>query len=686
MMPSWVDEKYTKRELGWIRIAGEWRPTVVLDGIPVQVSVDPRIGVGPLAEAWGPRVAEPSEKPVELDDRAEGIASCLGHVVFQHGGSAELAGAIQKWIRDHLDAPAGVTAPTSRQRVAQRFIAEQMPIIRAAARAIGYAIAIHGTLDRDVDLVAIPWTAEAADADALAAAVRDAMHGAFATTTDGRVQTEDCNRPHGRRTWAIGSVRLWGSYIDLSVMPRAKDGCTKCGKVLVVPEENKPYTCGACFSAEAALRDALVAAIEELSEWSKDCEDPESNERAGAVFRQAERALAGIAPDRPHKLTWNGTDWVAPCGCRYHPDDDNGSHGGAPHVHRCEKHGKAPEWRAGEREAVARCVGHALAELMHGGPRARWQASLEEAAVMLGELEREPDGTAPERAPKGNDDEGMDDLDAALRPTVSPALDVGPSSEVATRPPDGMPGAPACEGSFRMVDGAIADVCSDCGRSGDDHPEAPPTRDSEPCEHGWSHRICCDICTPTESSAPPTVPGEPTATASMRAGLNLAMALRLQRLVLNAASAAGVDPARDEWTAFDWQRICDVLAKQIDAQPPIPMLLTCPQPNCGARHIDRGDFATKPHHTHTCQACGHTWRPAKVHTVGVDFLPGFHDHDQRENDLRAELGKFCAVLENPDWKRMDVDDASPESHIARNLRAILAGEREGAPSSDDPCH
>ena len=56
---------------------------------------------------------------------------------------------------------------------------------------------------------------------------------------------------------------------------------------------------------------------------------------------------------------------------------------------------------------------------------------------------------------------------------------------------------------------------------------------------------------------------------------------------------------------------------------PIPMILTCPM--CGARHIDKGEFATKPHHTHACQACGMVWRPAIEPTVGVQFLPGFKD-------------------------------------------------------------
>lgn len=57
--------------------------------------------------------------------------------------------------------------------------------------------------------------------------------------------------------------------------------------------------------------------------------------------------------------------------------------------------------------------------------------------------------------------------------------------------------------------------------------------------------------------------------------------------------------------------------------PPLPMLLWCPE--CGERHIDRGAFAAQPHHTHACQECGMTWRPAVVATCGVLFLPGFRD-------------------------------------------------------------
>ena len=56
---------------------------------------------------------------------------------------------------------------------------------------------------------------------------------------------------------------------------------------------------------------------------------------------------------------------------------------------------------------------------------------------------------------------------------------------------------------------------------------------------------------------------------------------------------------------------------------PIPIQLICPK--CYEAHIDEGEWATRPHHTHACQQCGLVWRPALVNTVGVKFLPGCKD-------------------------------------------------------------
>lgn len=81
--------------------------------------------------------------------------------------------------------------------------------------------------------------------------------------------------------------------------------------------------------------------------------------------------------------------------------------------------------------------------------------------------------------------------------------------------------------------------------------------------------------------------------------------------------------------------------------PPIPMLLFCPE--CWKRHVDQGEFATKHHHTHACQYCGHVWRPAIVATVGVQFLPGF-----RDNIKCPRTGGNCDDIRcNPTWCRAE---------------------------------
>ena len=91
--------------------------------------------------------------------------------------------------------------------------------------------------------------------------------------------------------------------------------------------------------------------------------------------------------------------------------------------------------------------------------------------------------------------------------------------------------------------------------------------------------------------------------------------------------------SRDQWV---------LLAHSVwrDAPAPVPMILSCP--SCNARHIDEGQFATQPHHTHACQKCGMCWRPAVVPTVGVQFLPGFKD-TARCNLYIPTAGGVCTL-------------------------------------------
>ncbi len=105
---------------------------------------------------------------------------------------------------------------------------------------------------------------------------------------------------------------------------------------------------------------------------------------------------------------------------------------------------------------------------------------------------------------------------------------------------------------------------------------------------------------------------------------------------------------------------------------PIPMLLWCPE--CSERHIDEGAFATKSHHTHACQGCGHVWRPAVVPTCGVRFLPGFKNGEitlVELNKAAAQLRAEATVLREP----LDLRTATPLTPQATIFQQI-AVERD----------
>lgn len=108
-----------------------------------------------------------------------------------------------------------------------RIYDHALVLARATAYEHGYAIAVHGSEMRDLDLIGVPWTAEASDADTLAEAIRARTGGTFG-------QNPRTERPHGRLSWSIhlnnehslGNFKPVLPYIDLSVMPlsvRAED-------------------------------------------------------------------------------------------------------------------------------------------------------------------------------------------------------------------------------------------------------------------------------------------------------------------------------------------------------------------------------------------------------------------------------------------------------------------------------
>lgn len=118
--------------------------------------------------------------------------------------------------------------PAAKALLVRRYYDELMPALREAARLKGYALTAHGSLARDIDLVAIPWTEQAVPAqdlvEALLKEVQEATkaagheEGYIGFEGDGSKNLVGEKKPHGRRAW---SIHVDGTYIDLSVMPRS---------------------------------------------------------------------------------------------------------------------------------------------------------------------------------------------------------------------------------------------------------------------------------------------------------------------------------------------------------------------------------------------------------------------------------------------------------------------------------
>lgn len=92
----------------------------------------------------------------------------------------------------------------------------------AVAQDHGYSLALHGSMSRDLDLIAIPWTDNAAPRTVLVNAINkdvsrfrvDRFRKAY-EESDLKTPTK---KPHGRISYAL---HLGGdAYVDISIMPR----------------------------------------------------------------------------------------------------------------------------------------------------------------------------------------------------------------------------------------------------------------------------------------------------------------------------------------------------------------------------------------------------------------------------------------------------------------------------------
>lgn len=97
----------------------------------------------------------------------------------------------------------------------QTLLDSILPAIREVARSKGYAVAVHGSLKRDIDLIAVAWTDQAVSADELLAAVRYAVGDILGNCVQVGNGSE---KPHGRRAFTLAHPGIIG-LIDLSIIP-----------------------------------------------------------------------------------------------------------------------------------------------------------------------------------------------------------------------------------------------------------------------------------------------------------------------------------------------------------------------------------------------------------------------------------------------------------------------------------
>jgi len=85
-----------------------------------------------------------------------------------------------------------------------------IPIIRETARKYGYAVGVHGSLKRDLDLIVVPWVSKTKSVKKMIKAIQLSISSCY----EGNPKT--VKRPHGRTAYVIHIGRH--AYIDLSII------------------------------------------------------------------------------------------------------------------------------------------------------------------------------------------------------------------------------------------------------------------------------------------------------------------------------------------------------------------------------------------------------------------------------------------------------------------------------------
>jgi hypothetical protein len=99
-----------------------------------------------------------------------------------------------------------------------QLLDDVLPPLRLAARGCGYALTVHGSLARDIDLVAVPWEERADEPELLVQRISGVLAGIVGRAYVSR-RDKWTDKPHGR---VACTIIMPGDCpeIDLSIMPR----------------------------------------------------------------------------------------------------------------------------------------------------------------------------------------------------------------------------------------------------------------------------------------------------------------------------------------------------------------------------------------------------------------------------------------------------------------------------------
>lgn len=93
-----------------------------------------------------------------------------------------------------------------------KFVA-LLSTLKDTAATKGYLLTFHGRLNRDIDVLVVPWTQTAVTAEEVVQTLSDALTAFSLESVKGPEENE-----HGRRTWYFGFNQTPG--ICVHVLPR----------------------------------------------------------------------------------------------------------------------------------------------------------------------------------------------------------------------------------------------------------------------------------------------------------------------------------------------------------------------------------------------------------------------------------------------------------------------------------